>query len=286
MATLKQIRRRIKSVKSTQQITKAMEMVAAAKFRRAQERVGSARPYAARIGAMLENLAGAAGAVSHPLFEVRPVRRRALVVIASDKGLCGSFNMNVIRAAEELLGEGERASWELVPMGRRISQYFGKRGWTFGHAVPELGDQADAGKAHDLASELVAMQLREQVDRVDILYTRFITTMSRRVETVPVLPVTAVRRGTVEAKEYIYEPSPQAIFHTLLPRYVENRMFQAMAESLASEHSARMISMGAATNNARDVIASLTLVANKIRQASITREISEIVGGADGLKQS
>jgi len=286
MATIKQIRRRIRSVKSTQQITKAMEMVAAAKFRRAQERVASSRPYAARIGAMLENLASAAGELSHPLFEVRPVRRRALVVIASDKGLCGSFNMNVARAAEHLLGTGDRAAWDLVPLGRRISQYFGKRGWTFAHAVPELGDQVDARHAHDLAQELVAMQLRGQVDRVDILYTRFISTMSRRVELVPVLPVTAGRGGMATVKEYIYEPSPEAIFRTLLPRYVENRILQAMAESLASEHSARMVSMGAATNNARDVIANLTLVANKIRQAAITREISEIVGGADGLKQS
>lgn len=286
MATLKQIRRRIRSVKSTQQITKAMEMVAAAKLRRSQERVTSSRPYAARIGAMLENLAAAAGDVSHPLFEVRPVRRRALVVIASDKGLCGSFNMNVIRAAERILEEGDRSSWDLVPVGRRVNQYFGKRGWAFAYALPELGDQVDAARAHVLAQELVAMQLRGQVDRVDILFTRFISTMSRRVESVPLLPVAAAHSDGGTAKEYIYEPSAEAIFRTLLPRYVENRILQVMAESLASEHSARMVSMGAATNNARDVISNLTLVANKIRQAAITREISEIVGGADGQKQS
>lgn len=291
MATLKQIRRRIRSVKNTQQITKAMEMVAAAKLRRSQDRVTSARPYAAAIGAMLENLAAAAGELSHPLFEMRPVRRRALVVIASDKGLCGSFNMNVIRTAERMVEEGgrsasDRSAWDLVPVGRRVNQHFGKRGWTFPFALPELGDQVDVMRARALAQELVAMQLRGQVDRVDILYTRFISTMSRRVVSVPVLPVAAGRGDGGPAKEYIYEPSPEAIFRTLLPRYVENRILQAMAESLASEHSARMVSMGAATNNARDVITNLTMVANKIRQAAITREISEIVGGADGLKQS
>jgi F-type H+-transporting ATPase subunit gamma len=286
MATLKQIRRRIRSVKNTQQITKAMEMVAAAKLRRSQERVTASRPYAARIGAMLENLAAAAGEVSHPLFEERPVRRRALVVIASDKGLCGSFNMNVIRTAERTLQEGDRSSWDLVPVGRRVNQYFAKRGWSFAYALPELGDQVDMTRAHDLAQELIAMQMRGQVDRVEILFTKFISTMTRRVETVQLLPVAAGRAEAGPVKEYIYEPSAEAIFRTLLPRYVENRILQVMAESLASEHSARMVSMGAATNNARDVISNLTLVANKIRQAAITREISEIVGGADGLKQS
>jgi F-type H+-transporting ATPase subunit gamma len=300
MATLKQIRRRIRSVKNTQQITKAMEMVAAAKLRRSQDRVTAARPYAAAIGAMLENLAAAAGDLSHPLFEVRPVRRRALVVIASDKGLCGSFNMNVIRTAERMVHEGDRGgghgertaapaeppAWDLVPVGRRVNRYFGKRDWTFPCALPELGDQVDAMKARALAQELVAMQLGGQVDRVDLLYTQFLSTMSRRVVSVPVLPVAAGRTDGRPAREYIYEPSAEAIFHTLLPRYVENRILQAMAESLASEHSARMVSMGAATNNARDVITNLTMVGNKIRQAAITREISEIVGGADGLKQS
>jgi F-type H+-transporting ATPase subunit gamma len=286
MATLKQIRRRIRSVKNTQQITKAMEMVAAAKLRRSQDRVTASRPYAAKIGAMLENLASAAGEFSHPLLEARPVKRRALVVIASDKGLCGSFNMNVIRTAERMAAEGGHAHWDLVAVGRRVTQHFSKRGWTCPASLPELGDQADAMKARALAQELVALYLSGKVDRVDILYTRFITTMSRRVEAVQVLPVAASAAAGGPAKEYIYEPSPEAIFRTLLPRYVENRVLQAMAESLASEHSARMVSMGAATNNARDVIANLTMVGNKLRQAAITREISEIVGGADGQKKS
>lgn len=284
MATLKQIRRRIRSVRSTQQITKAMEMVAAAKLRRAQDRVVASRPYAARIGAMLEALSAAAGELRHPLFEERAVVRRALVVVASDKGLCGAYNMNVFRAAERALEGAVHESVELIAVGRRANQYFRKRGWTSPCSVPELGDQVDPMVARGLAQELVAMQLDRRVDRVDLLYTRFVSTVSRRVEQQVVLPVSAPASEGSRRSEYIFEPSPQEIFGTLLPRYVENRILQAMAESLASEHSARMVSMGAATKNARELIDHLTLVGNKLRQAAITREISEIVGGAEGLK--
>ena len=284
MATLKQIRRRIRSVRSTQQITKAMKMVAAAKLRRSQDRVVASRPYAARIGAMLEALSAVAGELRHPLFELRPVRRRALVVIASDKGLCGAYNMNVFRAAEKSLEGIDRGTVELVAVGRRANQYFRKRGWTSAYNVAELGDQADPFLARAMAQELVGMQLEGRVDRVDLMYTRFVSTVSRRVEQVAVLPVAPPGSGAGPGLEYIYEPSPEEIFRTLLPRYVENRLLQAIAESLASEHSARMVSMGAATKNARELIDHLTLVGNKLRQAAITREISEIVGGAEGLK--
>jgi F-type H+-transporting ATPase subunit gamma len=283
MATLKQIRRRIRSVKSTQQITKAMEMVAAAKLRRAQDRVIASRPYAAGVRGMLQNLA-AAGELTHPLFEVRPVRRRALVLIASDKGLCGSYNMNVFRTAERMLAGADRAAIDLVPVGRRANQYFGKRGWKCDLALAELGDQIDPMTARRLAQELVARQMRGEVDKVEVLYTRFLSTVSRRVEVMPVLPVAPEGGEAGPRIDYIYEPSPAAIFQALLPRYVENRILQAMAESLASEHSSRMVSMGSATKNAKEVIDHLTLVGNKLRQAAITREISEIVGGAEGLK--
>ena len=285
MATLKQIRRRIRSVKSTQQITKAMEMVAAAKLRRAQDRVVASRPYSNGLRAMLQNLSAAAGEVSHPLFEVRPLRRRALVVIASDKGLCGSFNMNVIRQAERSLAEVDRSTVDLIPVGRRAGQYFAKRGWSLPHAVPELGDQVNPMMAKALAQDLISRYVRGEIDAVDVLYTKFVSTVSRRVETMTVLPVAPEQvEGGGGRVDYIYEPSPAAIFTTLLPRYVENRILQAIAESLASEHSSRMVSMGGATKNAREVIDHLTLVGNKLRQAAITREISEIVGGAESQK--
>lgn len=284
MATLKQIRRRIRAIQSTQQITRAMEMVAAAKLKRAQERVLASRPYAAHIQQMLESLAAAAQTLSHPLFEQREVRQRAEVVIASDKGLCGSFNMNIFRTAERDFGQA-RDNVRLLPVGRRTNLYFSKRDWKIAWSLPELGDAADPGRARTLGAEVVRMFLSGEVDRVDLLYTRYISTMSRRVVTVQLLPISGVQTEKAErAGEYIFEPSPEVIFNTLLPRYVENRIMQAMAESLASEFSARMISMGAATKNAEEVIGNLTLVLNRLRQAAITREISEIVGGADALK--
>jgi F-type H+-transporting ATPase subunit gamma len=303
MATIKQIRRRIRSIQSTQQITKAMEMVAASKLKRAQDRVTASRPYARRIQGILESLAAAARSLSHPLFEQRAVHRRTLIVLSSDKGLCGSFNMNIFRLVEKEFPTRDLA---LVPLGRRANQYFGRRGWRIPSSQPEIGDQADRAMAKAVAAEVVRMFLAGETDRVDILYTQFLSTMTRRVTIEPLLPIRAAaepEKGGASAggaragarteggaavepsgRDYIFEPSPEAIFQTLLPKYVENRMLQAMAESLASEHSARMVSMGAATKNAADVIASLTLIRNRLRQAAITREISEIVGGAEALR--
>jgi F-type H+-transporting ATPase subunit gamma len=288
MATLKQIRRRIRSVQSTQQITKAMEMVAASKLKRAQERVLASRPYAAGITRMLESLAGASESLSHPLFEQRPVSTRLIVVIASDKGLCGSYNMNVFRAAEraaqEPPAEGQPVPRvRIVPVGRRANQYFAKRPWEIPLSIPELGDQVELQKARRLAQDLVKSFREHEADRVDLLYTQYVSTMSRRIKVETILPIAARREEKGPALDYIFEPSPRQIFDTLLPRFVENRVLQALAESLASEHAARMVSMGAATKNAGDVIANLTLVRNRLRQAAITREISEIVGGADAL---
>ncbi len=197
MATLKQIRARIRSVRSTQQITKAMEMVAAAKLRRSQERVIAARPYAGGISRMLENLAAASEnmtldpeSTAARLFEVRPVERRVLVVMASDKGLCGSFNMNVFRSAERHLDGQDRSRVALVAIGRRTVQYFSKRGWTLHPASGEMGDQADLMKARTLALELIRTYKERETDGVELLYTQFISTMSRRVRLEPLLPVT------------------------------------------------------------------------------------------------
>jgi F-type H+-transporting ATPase subunit gamma len=285
MATLKQLRHRIRSVKSTQQITKAMEMVAAAKLKRAQDRVLASRPYAARIAGMLQSLAGSAASLAHPLFEVRPIERRAVVVIASDKGLCGSYNMNIFRGVEALLADSPPEAIALLAVGRRANQYFVKRPWPMPYRMAEVGDQVDPTKARALALELTRMYLAKEVDLVELAYTQFISTMNRRFRVEPILPIRAAEaEAHANAANYIFEPSPDAIFGTLLPRYVENRVLQAMAESLASEHGARMVSMGAATKNAADVIDHLTLVLNRLRQAAITREISEIVGGADALK--
>jgi len=322
MATIKDIRRRIRSVQSTQQITKAMEMVAAAKLRRAQERASAARPYALKMTEILQSLAGAAGELHHPLFEVRDVRRRAVVVMASDKGLCGSFNANVFRHVEVELRGADRSHIDLIPVGRRAAEYFGRRGWTGSLRLPEMGDQVGLARASALARHLIGIFERGEVDRVDLVYTHFVSTASRRVVMEDLLPIrprepgvvahagmhagahahannadanannedanahetTAAHAVAAAGRPYIFEPSPRGIFADLLPRYVQTRVMSAMAESLASEHSARLISMGAATKNAGDMISALTLIRNKLRQAAITKEISELVGGAEALR--
>jgi len=284
MATLKDIRRRIRSVQSTQQITKAMEMVAAAKLRRAQDRSLSARPFAAKMTEILQNLASAAAGASHPLFDVREVRRRTLVVVASDKGLCGSFNANVLRQAEIDLRGCDRQGIDIIPVGKRVMAYFGKRGWTSSHRVAELGDQVDLVTAQVLARHIIERYIHEQTDRVDFVFSRFITTARRVVVKEAFLPITPPGQRTQIAKDYIYEPNAAAIFAELLPRYVQTKVMSALAESLASEHAARLISMTAATKNAGDMISSLTLIRNKLRQAAITKEISELVGGAEVLR--
>jgi F-type H+-transporting ATPase subunit gamma len=283
MATLKQIRRRIRSVKNTGQITKAMEMVAAAKLRRAQERALASRPYAEKTAEMLQSLAAASESLNHPLFQERPVRKRSFVVVASDKGLCGSFNMNVFRYVERLVPKEERGRVSLYLVGRRSNLYFGKRAWEPAGGVPQLGDQLDFTLARGLANELTRAFIAEETDQVQLVFTKFKTVASRDVVVEDLLPI--VPKGeSGSGQEYIFEPDPETIFRTLLPRYVVNRVLQAMAESIASEHAARMLAMGAATKNAKEALDMLKLQANRLRQASITKEILEIVGGAEALK--
>jgi F-type H+-transporting ATPase subunit gamma len=286
VATLKQIRRRIRSVKSTQQITKAMEMVAAAKLRRAQTRALASRPYAEKTAEVLRSLAAASESLSHPLFEQRPVARRAYVVVASDKGLCGSFNMNVFRLVERRVPEEERPGARLYPAGRRANQYFGKRRWEIGGGIPVLGDQAEAERAHELAEALTRGFIGGEIDQVQLVYTRFRTVASREIVVEDLLPIVPEEETEVgeERLVYLFEPSPEAIFETLLPRYVANRVLQAISESIASEHAARMLAMGAATKNASEVMDNLTLQANRLRQASITKELLDIVGGAEAIR--
>ncbi len=283
MATLKQIRRRIRSVQSTKQITKAMQLVAAAKLRKAQSRAEAARPYAETMERALANLSGAARSLAHPLFEEREIERTLLAVVASDKGLCGAFNANVLRRAEERIDELGRAQVLLVPIGKRAYAYFRRRGWDMTEAIEVLGDRVDLNLVRDFGRRAIELFLAREVDRVELLYTRFITTASRRVEINPLVPVIPSAEGEGEAA-YIFEPDPETIFDALLPRYVSTRILATLADSLAAEFAARMIAMSNATTNAEEMIDSLTLTANKLRQAAITRELSEIVGGAAALE--
>ncbi|NNF07547.1 MAG: ATP synthase F1 subunit gamma [Candidatus Eisenbacteria bacterium] len=282
MPSLADINRRIKSVKNTQQITKAMEMVSAAKLRRAQERLEAARPYGHKLTEMLENLAAVAADTNHPLFEKRPVQKRALVVIAGDKGLAGSYNANVIRRAEGFLKSGNDVETHLITVGKRTRDYFTRRSAPILKSYAELGDQVDILKAQTISREIMGYYLSGEVDEIMVLGTRFISAMTRSITLETFLPIEPPV-GKAEVTNYIFEPDAASIFANLVPRYVANSLLMSLLESSASEHGARMVAMGAASTNARDMIGRLTLIRNRARQAAITKEISEIVGGAEAL---
>jgi F-type H+-transporting ATPase subunit gamma len=295
MATLRDIKRRIKSVKSTQQITKAMELVAAAKLRRAQGRAVQARPYAEGMEQMLRNLAATLSAMQHPLTEERPVKARALFVFASNRGFAGSFNAAVVRYAETLLRGDEGKTLRLVLIGKRPHDYFRRRTYPILHSYTDLGDQAQLEVAQAVTQRAIELYRSGEVDAVDLVYTKFISAMTRQVVRVPFLPLgsigvgegaaaTAAASAPAVARDYIFEPDAATLVGRLLPRYATTRMLQAFAENHASEHAARMLAMGAARKNAGELIDALVLRRNRLRQATITKEISEIVGGAEALK--
>jgi F-type H+-transporting ATPase subunit gamma len=283
MASLRDIKRRIRSVQNTQQITKAMEMVSAAKLRRAQSRLEAARPYGHKMKEMLENLAAVAAEVHHPLFEKRPVERRALVVVTADKGLAGSYNAAVIRRAEAYLRSEEGPKTVLITIGRKGREYFRRREYPIIQHYQEMGDQIDMLKAQAVGRAIMNTFLEGEVDEVLVLGTRFISAMSRALTLETFVPIEPPA-GKKEPVDYIFEPDAESIFAALLPRYVTNRMLMLLLEASASEHGARMIAMGSASRNAKEMIEKLTLERNRARQAAITKEIAEIVGGAEALK--
>ncbi|MFO7173689.1 MAG: ATP synthase F1 subunit gamma [Bacillota bacterium] len=282
----KAILRRRKAVQATQKITRAMKMVAAAKLRRAQDRVLGARPYARELARMLGRLVAAGAGKEHPLLRPREVDdpKVAYVVISADRGLAGSYNVNIIRAAQEALRR-ETRTVRLITIGRKARDFFVKRGvkplreWVY------LGEEARWPVAKEIVGELMQLYLSGEVDEVRILYTEFINPVTQRPTEIQLLPLPAPAEAEAGSLvDYIYEPSPEAVLERLVPRYVETVFFQTMLEAKASEHGARMTAMGNATDNATELIAKLTLQYNRARQAAITKEISEIVGGAEALK--
>jgi F-type H+-transporting ATPase subunit gamma len=285
MASLKDLRRRIRSTRSTQQITKAMEMVAAAKLRRAQSRAVAARPYAAKLTEMLANLAGAAGDLEHPLFKVREVRATALVLVTAERGLCGAYNTNLIRAAEQRLRAAPAGTLQLVLVGKKGREYFKRRKYPVLATYADLPAEANVEFARKLTQDLIELFTSARVDRVEVMGTQFISALNRRIVTQQFLPVgQSVAGAPPQDRGAIFEPDAAAIFAELLPRYATARMFATLADALASEHSSRMVAMGAARKNAGELVDALTLLRNRLRQAAITKEIAEIVGGAEALK--
>jgi len=282
MPSLIDIRRRIRSVKNTQQITKAMKMVSAAKLRRAQDRVIASRPYAALLRKVLGNVAAAVAADEqenpNPLLARREEQRVLLVVITGDKGLAGAFNTNIIKGAQRFFEERSGASVTLELIGRKGRDFFRKReakisGDQIGLAAKPAYDDTAA-----IARKVMEMFRNEEIDAVYVVYNEFKSVMTQRLTVSRVLPAELPEQAN--PVDYIFEESPAEMLNDLLPRYVEVEFYRALVESAAAEHAARMTAMDAATSNAADMIERLTLYMNRVRQASITKEIIEVVSGA------
>jgi len=288
MATLRDVKKRIKSVVSTKRITKAMEMVAAAYLRRAQQRVEQAKPYAEKMDEMLSHLAAAAtGEIVHPYFEEREVKKKTLVVIASDRGLCGSFNTNVIRRADKWLAENNEYEIELVAVGKRVRDYYKVRDIKFLEYFGDWGGQLDYDRAKQMVSLLTDRFVSGDTDEIDLIFTRFLSMVRYQLTTERYLPVSRPEADDDEqgtASDYIFEPTSEQIYAALMPSYATTKMVTALTESFASEHGSRMIAMGNATKNAGEMVDALTLDFNKARQAQITKELLEVVSGAEALK--
>lgn len=281
MANILDLRRRIRSVKNTQQITRAMKMVAAAKLRRAQERVVDIRPYANQMLALLSSLAARTRERQHPLLATRPVEKVLLVLITADRGLCGAFNAGLIRAAESYLEEHRDQSISLMAIGRKGRDFFRRRDFPMVAEHVNLFGRLEYQDALRIGREMMDLYTREEVDAVDFIYNESKSIMVQRLTVERYLPVRAARPPEGETLvDYIYEQPPEEIFAKLLERYVEIEVYRALLESQAAEFAARMTAMDAATNNASEMISSLTLHMNRVRQAAITKEIIEIVSGA------
>ena len=288
MPTLRDVKKRIRTVKSTERITKAMEMVAAAKLRRAQEKVEQSRPYSKKMDEMLSQLAaGATGEISHPYFEEREIKKRTIVVITSDRGLCGSFNANVIRKAITWLNDNKDIEVEIVAIGKRANDFFKRRQWKVVENFSDWDGNLQIDKAREIVSFLTDRFVSCETDEISLFFTRFLSTVKYKIVNEKYLPIAPPdMESTHESetnREYIFEPSPEAIYAALMPSYATIKMITALVESFASEHGSRMIAMGNATTNAGEMIQLLTLDYNKARQAQITKELLEVVSGAEAL---
>ena len=285
MPSLIDIRRRIRSVKNMQQITKAMKMVSAAKLRRAQERALASRPYANMMGRILSNVAAAAAGNEEiaqlPLLHRREEKRILLVAVSSDTGLAGAFNANLLRAAQRFVDEHRNHEIRIEAIGRKSRDYFRRRNFTMAGEHVGIVDKPEYGKAAEIADKLIELYSKAEVDAVYMVVNEFKSVMAPNLVIKKVLPVEVPEGG--EQVYYIYEQPPQELLSALLPRYVEMEIYRALLESITAYHAARMTAMDAASSNAGDVIQDLTLNLNRVRQANITREIIEIVSGAAAL---
>jgi len=283
LANLQDIRRRIKSVKSIQQITKAMKMVAAARLRRAQESAVANKPYADKMRQVVTDIAANAGDFSHPLLEVHEEGKKLFLVLASDKGLAGAYASNVFKETTAQITD--KSAVELITVGRKTKEHFGNRQYDIVKDYIGISERPKYQNARDIAEELVRRFEEGECNEVHMVYTRFVSAISSVPETVQLLPFTTTRsEEKTSSTEYIYEPSAGEVLGYLLPQYLVTTIYAALLQASAIELSSRMTAMSNATDNAEELIQKLDLHYNKVRQAGITREITEIVGGAEALK--
>ena len=291
------LRRRIRSVQSTKKITRAVELIAASRIVRAQQRVAAARPYIEQLTEVIRNLSKAGAGLNQPLLVVRDeVRTVGFVVVTADRGLCGGYNSNVERAAERAIAREQAAGrdYRLIVVGKKGQTFFRFRKYRVDAAFTGFTDQPHYENAREIAEEVVARFIADEVDQVQLIYTQFLSVGSQRVVERRFVPVdasaiTEASAGQTEAgtaASYEFEPSPEAILEQLLPRYAEGRLFAALLDAAASLHAAQQRAMKAATDNANELIKTLERIANRARQDAITTEIMEIVGGAEGLAQA
>jgi F-type H+-transporting ATPase subunit gamma len=304
MASLRDVRLKIRSVKNISQITQAMKLVAAAKLRRVQERVEQGKPYSHTMADLVGMLAPNVREFKHPLLDERPVGAAGLVVISADKGLAGSYNSNILRIAHQFLDRkiadlqgnahtAGRSSVQVVTIGRKATDYFTKRGYNVVQKFPSLGDSSSYDQVRAIANAVTGMFLTEQVDEVHIAFTEFVNTITQRPQVIKFLPIEppqgmnegeSTPAATSSKLDFIFEPPAPELLGVLLPRFVETRVYQILLEAVAAEFGARMTAMTNATKNADEQIETLTLLANRTRQAMITKELLDIVGGAEALK--
>ena len=298
MATLREIRRRVTSVTSTQKITKAMKMVAAAKLRRAQEALIAARPYARKMNELLRHLVTKIDPSIHPLLNEREVKRVVLVVVSGDRGMCGAFNGNIIKAAVDHLNTHysillkEPNGVRIVTVGKKATDYFSKRNYNLYAKHIGLFGNLHIGYARTIIQQLTDDYLKGEFDKVEIIYNEFKSVIQQRVVVEQILPIPPEQIQktkdirTLAQVDYIYEPSSNEIINVLLPKHLNFLMWHVLLESSTAEEGARMTAMNNATENAKELIRDLTLSYNKARQASITKELLEIVSGAEALKKA
>jgi len=285
VANLRDIRTRIRSVKNTQQLTYAMKLVSATKLRRAQERIVSARPYARRMLQVLNSLATRADPRHHPLLERRGDRMVELVVITSDRGLCGGFNANILKEATGFLVKRPGDEITLCLVGKKGRDYFRRRKVGTRREVVDVFRDVTYGHAAEIARDLIECYVRRRLDGIYLLYNEFKSALQQRIVVEKLLPIEQLSvEGPGFPADYIYEPAEKELFDQILPKHVEVQVFRALLESACAELGARMTAMDSATNNAGEMIETLTLNMNKVRQAGITKEILEVVGGAAALE--